>query len=731
VTRIGGSGEFGRRIWGTRRAAFVSSIAAIVFAAGMSAAGAAPARTGQILLQADEIIYDSGAGTVTAHGHVEITDEGRTLLADDIVYEENSDKVTASGNVSLQDETGNVAFADRVELTRDLREGALQGFAALIGQNGRLAAANGERHEGRYTLANAAIFTPCELCEEDSGRMPLWQVRASRVIHDQIEKEFYFEDATFLFLGTPVFYLPYFSQADPSVTQKSGFLLPDIGSSTFLGSFAKLPYYIALAPSRDLTLEPFITTGAGNLLQTEYRERWSNGGGLWLQGSLGYDGHASAIPSRSAWISSLFGSGRIPIKDGWRAGFDVQLTSDDTFLQRYELSTADRLTTNLFADNVRGRNRFGIDTFFFQSLRAGDVPGQIPLALPLIEYTYIPEEKVAGGRLRVDTSALALGRDIGTDMVRGSLSANWRRPFTTDNGQMITFLGLMRGDLYHIENAKFDIPAAPKDSATIGRALGLGMAEWRWPFVGEVALPDTKLVVEPIAQLVVASGGGNLDGLPNEDSTSFEFDTTNLFSPNPSPGYDLWTGGTRSNVGARATALLPNGSIEATLGQDFRMVEDPSFAPGSGFGGTQSDTVGQIKIQFPPFLTITEQFNVSPKDGTIRRNEIYVRGTFDRSMIDFSYLKLPPSAANPTLGVQEQINLNTTVSIYENWGVFVEARRDLANSRMLESGFGLKYEDECFVASLGFHRRDTSTLNLKPASAAIFRIGLKTGFTGG
>ena len=50
---------------------------------------------------------------------------------------------------------------------------------------------------------------------------------------------------------------------------------------------------------------------------------------------------------------------------------------------------------------------------------------------------------------------------------------------------------------------------------------------------------------------------------------------------------------------------------------------------------------------------------------------------------------------------------------------------------MLESGIGVRYEDECFVASLGSHRRDTATLNLKPASAVIFRLGLKTGLTGG
>jgi hypothetical protein len=50
---------------------------------------------------------------------------------------------------------------------------------------------------------------------------------------------------------------------------------------------------------------------------------------------------------------------------------------------------------------------------------------------------------------------------------------------------------------------------------------------------------------------------------------------------------------------------------------------------------------------------------------------------------------------------------------------------------MLESGLGVKYEDECFVVSLGFHRSDTTTVNLRPSSSVVFRLGLKTGFSGG
>src|SRR6185295_7929542 len=330
------------------------------------------------------------------------------------------------------------------------------------------------------------------------------------------------------------------------------FLLLDVGSSTYLGSFVKIPYYFSFGPSRDLTVSPFITTRAGVVLQGEYRQRW-NEGGMWLQGTLAYDAGAEGKPGRSEWAGSLFGSGRFPMRNDWRAGFDVQLTSNDTYLQRYELNYFDRFTTNLFVDHVVDRNRLAFDTYFIQSVRATDVPGQIPIALPLAEYTYIPDDKIAGGRLRVDTSALLLTRDIGTDMIRGSASADWRAPFITSGGHVFTFETLLRSDLYYITDATFAVPTAAKETETIGRALGLGMVEWRWPFARQLDMPRATIVVEPIAQFVVASSGGNPNGLPNEDSASIEFDATNLFSPNQSPGLDLWTGGTRSNVGLTVT----------------------------------------------------------------------------------------------------------------------------------------------------------------------------------
>lgn len=689
---------------------------------------AAAAVRAQVLLNADEIIYDSNSGIVTARGNVEITEPGRILRAGEVTYDPNSDIIGASGGVSLTLANGDVAFADEMRLTGSLREGTLQGFSALIGENGRLAAVSGERWEGRFTEARGATFTSCILCADDPDDSPAWQIRAARVVHDQVERGLIFEDATLELFGVPVAYLPVFSQADPTVRYKSGILLPSFGSSSYLGTFFRLPYYISLGESRDLTVEPYYTSRAGYVVLGEFRQRFQRGG-FWLQGSIGTDPDSAAVPGSSENVGHLFGSGRFLFAEDWRIGFDAQLTSNDTYLHRYDISYIDRLTTDLFIDHISGRNRFAATAYYFQSLRDGDVQGSLPLVLPLIEFTYIPEDKVYGGRVRVDTSALYLTRDLGTDVARGSIAADWMRTFTTSGGHLLTVDILARGDLYHVQEAQFANLSAPFDEETISRALTYAALEWRWPFIGQVGFGESALVIEPIVQIVAASGGGNPAGLPNEDSTTFEFDQTNLFVPNEFPGLDLWTGGPRSNVGVRATAFFDHGSIEAIVGQEFRARSDPNFAPDSGVGDTRSDIVARLKIQFPPYIDLVHRFRIDPASQTLRRNELYLSANYGRSSLNMSYLKLSQETTDPSLGPREEITFTGTFNFLDNWGLFTETRYDLEAGSWLDAGLGLMYEDECLFAQIGYRNRETSDRDLRPSSSVILRIGLKTGIT--
>src|ERR1700722_8349230 len=370
-----------------------------------------PAKDAPLLLQADEVDYDSDGKTVSAVGHVEIVQEGRTLQAERVDYDQNTDTVTARGHVVMIDSRGNVAFSDHVVLKDRMRDGVLSGFGALIGQNGKLAARNAQRINGTTVVARRSNYSPCKICNKPGQRTPLWQVKAERVVYDQVKHKIRFHSAIIDVEGVPVAWVPAFTISDPPVRYASGLLPPEVGNSTKIGYFIRLPYYVSLSPSQDLTVDPMISTSGGDVLELEYRQRWNNGG-LWFQGSGAYnpDGGLGGTPGAQTY-GHIFGSGRLQLDDTWRTGFDVQATSNPGYMRYYDISYLDRLINDLFIEDTPGRSRFALSSYYFQGLRATDVTSRIPYVLPGLDFSYIPKEKVVGGTLRLDINGAAIGRD--------------------------------------------------------------------------------------------------------------------------------------------------------------------------------------------------------------------------------------------------------------------------------------------------------------------------------
>ncbi len=521
------------------------------------AGGGPAAANGQILLQADQIIYDGDSQTVQAVGHVEITDQGRVLLADNVTYDQKSDQVTANGHVSVTDANGNVAFADHVVLSDHMRDGALNGFGALIGKNGRLAAASAQRTQDRFVIANHTVYTPCQICNQPGKRTPLWQVKSEQVIYDQQRHRIRFKNATLDFLGVPILYTPVLTEPDPSVRYASGVLAPDFGNSSTIGYFARVPVYLALGDSNDMTLAPQVSTRGGELIEGEYRQRWNNSG-FWLQGSVAYnpEGGLNGPARKSQIYDHLFGSGRIQLNDNWRTGFDAQLTNNAAYMRFYDISYLDRLVNDLFVEDDFGRSRFAVTGYFFQGLRSSDAQKNIPYVLPRLEFSYIPTTNVLGGQFRFDLNSVALGRSQGPDSGRATAELNWKLPFVFAGGQLWTLVADARGDFYHVTNNDLlNFPTVPAVAKDFERGIPYVALDWRWPFIKQ-GDNGRSYIIEPLAQIIGQPYGGNPTGLPIEDSASLEFDDNNIFSFNQLPGYDLVESGPRANVGVLATALF-------------------------------------------------------------------------------------------------------------------------------------------------------------------------------
>ena len=678
-----------------------------------------------MLLQADQLVYDSDGQSVSAVGHVEIVDDTRILNADNVTYDQKNDKVTASGHVSVTDAKGNVAFADHVVLTDRMRNGALAGFGALIGKNGRLAAASAQRVEDRLVIAQRAVYTPCKICAQKGQRTPLWQVKSEKVVLDQVKHRVHFTDATIDLFGVPVLYAPYLVEPDPTVKYASGLLAPDVGNSTKIGNFIRLPVYLALSDTNDMTVVPEITTQGGEMLEAEYRERWNNSG-LWLQGSGTYNpsGGLGGKPGSQDY-DHLFGAGRFALDDTWRTGFDAALTNNAAYMRLYDISNLDRLVNDLFVDDSYGRSRLALTSYYFQGLRSTDSARRIPYVAPLIEYSYIPLQNFLGGQFRADVNGIALTRGSGRDQQRLTSEMNWRKPEVMAGGQLWTFVLDGREDAYNIQNPA--IPGGRGTSNQIGRGTGYAELDWRWPFVANGSTGHSYLL-EPIAQVIGQPYASHPAILRDEDSRDFEFDENNLFSVNQTPGYDLLESGPRSNIGLQALTYFPTGQASAVIGQTFRLKSDPIFSTDSGQRGTASDVVGEVSVKFP-HLDLTDRIDLDRDSGTLRRHEVYVTGSYGRSSLQITYLQLPAQSLTLGLPSREQVNAQADVNFYENWEVFGAVERDLQAGQMLDTEYGIGYEDECLAISLAYRRKYTfdTVLGVPPSTSLVLHFSLKTG----
>ena len=221
----------------------------------LGAAGRKANQNAPIVVRADEIEYDEDLALTIARGHVEISQNGEVLLADTVTYNQRTDTVTASGNVSLSQPTGEILFADYMELRDSMNEGFAKNVRMLLADRSRLAANTARRTNGNRTELRRGVYSPCDLCKHDPSAPPAWQLKAREIDHDKELKLVEFRDATMEIDGWPVFYSPYLSTPDPSVKRASGFLAPSFGGSNTSAHNVTIPYFLVLGPDKDLTLD--------------------------------------------------------------------------------------------------------------------------------------------------------------------------------------------------------------------------------------------------------------------------------------------------------------------------------------------------------------------------------------------------------------------------------------------------------------------------------------------
>lgn len=661
-------------------------------------------------LVADRINVDP-SGQITASGNVVVYYDGRTLTASSVRYEQDGDVLTITGPIRVTDGSGTILVADQAELSRDLREGVLQSARMVLDQQLQMAANEIRRVDARYTQLDRVVASSCQVCA--SNPVPLWEIRADQIIHDQQERQLYFKNAQMRLMGVPIFYVPRLRLPDPTLDRATGFLIPRLRTSSVLGTGIKFPYFIKLGDHADVTLTPYLSSST-TTVELSFRQNLRLGAmeavGAWteddIEGARGY----------------IFAKGYYRLPKGFVADAQLEFASDPGYLFQYDYSDKDRLTNRLSFTRVREKDLFRGSVAEFRTFREDELLIKDTLPDQFIELSYVralPSLGVFGGESTMTVDAIALNRpssaDIdGRDVSRIGAGFDWRKQEIFGPGFLAsTELGV-RVDAYNIgQDSSFD--------TNLTRIVPRAAAELRWP-LKRSASGGGQDILEPVVRIDIADAGG--DAVPLEDSRVVEFDEGNLFSVSRYPGTDGVEDGTRVAAGFAWRRDDPAGwRFDLAMGRIANLDGSLGFGEGSGLEGDRSEWLFASRLGLGEKFWLTNRSLFSQElDFTL--SETRVDWTGERIGLSSSYIFAQPEPVEDRDDPLSEWTMDVSYDFNSNWTGKADWRYDFEQGRAARVGLGLGYRNECIDLSLSLTRRYANSTAVDPTTEFGFRVSL-------
>lgn len=416
---------------------------------------------------------------------------------------------------------------------------------------------------------------------------------------------------------------------------------------------------------------------------------------------------------------------------------------------------------------IAGQHRLSSDLASSPVLYLAERDRTQPAVAPMIDAYWSPDQEILGGRLTLSANAVSIIRkttpstdiflapDIAdpnnrgsVDTARANIGLSWRRDMVTPGGIKVAPFLDARHDEYYLRDyykTGYVLKAGEEDTRRVSRSLGTVGLDVSYPLLRK--FNGLTVIVEPIAQLALSPDSQVEPFLTNEDSNTFEVDATTLFKVNRSPGFDLYEGGKRLNVGLKTQFSYESGlRISTLLGRAFRQNPEENFYrtykvgnrtykyDASSLANTKSDWVVQAEVDTGKGLRLYTRQRLGD-DGTIRRGETGASYISSRTQLTVrhQYDKTGPVFLDDgRIGATEKyhdLQLFGQHFFTTNWGVSAQVSRDLLRERWLRSEASVIYKDDCARFELVYQRDETALLQQIPGKASesiSVRISLAT-----
>jgi LPS-assembly protein len=182
-----------------------------------------------------------------------------------------------------------------------------------------------------------------------------WYFSVSSLEIDNEQKEMVGTDGVMRFFDVPIAYIPYFT-GPIGGQRRTGLLAPVAGYNSNNGLDITQPYYVNIAPNRDLLLLPRYMNHRGGMLGAQYRFLDSKYSGTLGGEFLPYDKQTGTDRWKYDWqqrqvFDGGIGLGGVPLPGSWSGYANVARVSDNLYPTQFSQSIAGAIT-NQFRQEV-------------------------------------------------------------------------------------------------------------------------------------------------------------------------------------------------------------------------------------------------------------------------------------------------------------------------------------------------------------------------------------------
>ena len=677
-------------------------------------------------------------------GRAQIRRNATIIKADEIIYNPDTDIADLIGNAQLIKD--NTEFSGpRARFKVDAHQGEMDQ------PNYELREVRGRGKANKLTIESADVFvfdkatyTTCSPENLD------WYFTASRVEIDQEQKVMTGKNGVMRFFDVPIMYAPYFS-LPTSNQRRSGLLSPTIGYNSNNGLDIAQPYYVNIAPNRDLTITPRFMNHRGTLLGSDFRYIDPKYSGTLSGQFLNYD----KIMGRDRWKYDW--QQRQLIAPAWNAYANMSKVSDSFYPIDFSYGIGGAVT-NQFRQEL-GTNYGGIKnwnftarTLTFQTLQPD------PTATVVSPYNILPQVTANysnRGNLNTPGSyagTFGRGPDLtfGADFTRFSYNTNNLYAPASGMPQGGAFSQadrtVIKGSIampqitpgYYIKpklsfqasqysaalvnapgrqisqpNAPVQGFALPTLSLDSGLAFERDATEMKWFFGREMLV-----TMEPRAFYVYTPFQSQAQ-TPLFDTADAGFGVTQIFSENTFVGNDRIADSNKLTTGLTSRILEANTGAEratVTLAQRLDFAGQRVGLNGTIANPTRySDTLGASTVRLMGNFNVDLFGQYNSELNRFVQSSIGAgwRPTPGRSL-NFAYRNVwnPPAAgSNSGVTTTDQYNAFGEWPVFKKYRLLGRWGYDALTAKTLNTLVGLQYDEDCWTARFAYSQaRNTSQI---------------------